>query len=48
MGAYEEGYEAFHHGDLPEMNPFDDRDAQYDEWEDGYSDAERDDSDNPQ
>jgi len=40
MTPYEEGYEAFHRGDLPEMNPFDERDAQYDEWEEGYNDAE--------
>ena len=38
--AYQEGYEAFQRGDFPEMNPYDDRDAQYDEWEEGYRDAD--------
>jgi len=40
MGAYEEGYEAFHRDDLPEMNPYDEKDAQHDEWNEGYADAE--------
>ena len=40
MGAYNEGYEAFQRGDLPEMNPYDDRDGQYDEWIEGYMHAD--------
>ena len=40
MAPYEKGYEAFQRGDFPEMNPYDDRDAQHDEWEEGYNDAD--------
>jgi len=36
MDAYHEGIEAFERGDDFGMNPFDEEDAQYDEWEDGY------------
>ena len=39
MNAYEEGADAYYRGDDISMNPYDDRDAQFDEWEDGYSDA---------
>ena len=39
-GPYEEGYEAFHRGEMPEMNPYDKRDAQHDEWSDGYIHAD--------
>ena len=37
---YHEGYEAFQRGDFPEMNPYDDRDAQHNEWEEGYNNAD--------
>ena len=40
MGAYKEGYEAFTRGDSTEMNPYDDRDGQYDEWLEGYIHAD--------
>ena len=34
--AYNDGKDAFHRGDLPEHNPYDERDAQYQEWLYGY------------
>lgn len=40
MSAYEEGKEAFHRGEHIDTNPYDDRDAQWDEWDDGYIEAE--------
>jgi hypothetical protein len=38
MSAYEEGRDAQRRGDFPEVNPYDERDAQWDEWEDGWYD----------
>ena len=40
MDAYHEGMDAFGRGDDINLNPFDDLDAQYDEWEDGWIYAE--------
>jgi len=40
MGAYEEGREAFYRGDDIDTNPYDDQDAQHDEWEEGYFHAD--------
>jgi len=40
MSPYDEGYEAFYRGDPPEMNPYDERDAQHDQWNQGYEDAD--------
>ncbi|HUU53046.1 MAG TPA: hypothetical protein VMW44_00230 [Candidatus Bathyarchaeia archaeon] len=36
MDAYNEGIESFERGDTVDMNPFDDLDDQYAEWEDGW------------
>ena len=38
--AYREGIDAFERGDYFDMNPFDERDAQHYEWEDGYTYAD--------
>lgn len=40
MDAFEEGRESYWRGDDIDMNPYDDMDAQFDEWEDGYATAE--------
>ena len=40
MSAYNEGYEAFYRGDSPEMNPYDESDAQHEEWIEGYMHAD--------
>lgn len=37
--AFTEGKEAFHRGDDLDMNPYDDMDYQFDEWEDGWMTA---------
>ena len=37
--AYEQGQLAYANGDGPELNPYCDSDAQYDEWEDGFYSA---------
>lgn len=37
--AYQMGCEAFNRGDDIDMNPFDDRDGQFDDWEDGRAKA---------
>ena len=34
--AFCQGFDANRRGDDPELNPFDERDAQWDEWEDGW------------
>ena len=34
--AYNEGYRAFDLDAEPEQNPYDENDAQHDEWEDGW------------
>lgn len=44
MSAYDEGCEAFFRGDLPETNPYDQSDFQYDEWEEGYTDSDTEES----
>lgn len=36
MSAFDDGVEAYHRGDGTELNPYDDHDAQFDEWEDGW------------
>ena len=36
MGAFEEGQDAYQRGDDMSLNPYDESDAQFDEWEDGY------------
>ena len=36
VSAFNEGVEAYHRGDTDDMNPYDDRDPQRDEWEDGW------------
>ena len=38
MSAYEEGQDARKQGNSLELNPYDERDAQWDEWEDGWYD----------
>jgi hypothetical protein len=38
VSAYEEGQDARGRGDSLELNPYDERDAQWDEWEDGWYD----------
>lgn len=40
MGAYEEGEETYYQEHELKMNPYDPREAEFDEWEDGYFDAE--------
>ena len=40
MDPYEEGCEAFWRGDMLEMNPYDESDAQHDEWIEGYIHAD--------
>ena len=40
MSAYEEGREAFYRDEEITTNPYDDHDGQYDEWEDGYMEAD--------
>ena len=35
--AYQQGFEAYERGE--DVNPYDDRDAQLDEWEEGQADA---------
>jgi hypothetical protein len=37
--AYDMGYAAYERGDDIDMNPYDERDAQHDEWGDGYAQA---------
>ena len=37
--ACDQGYEAYERGDSADMNPFDERDGQHDEWDDGYAQA---------
>jgi hypothetical protein len=37
--AYQLGEDAALRGDDVDMNPYDERDAQHDEWEDGYARA---------
>jgi hypothetical protein len=44
MTAYDKGREAYDRGDDSEMNPYDDADAQWDNWRDGFFDAEEDDA----
>ena len=36
MGAFEEGQDAYQRGDSLDLNPYDESDMQWDEWEDGY------------
>ena len=42
--AEDMGYEAYFRGDGSLMNPYDERDVQYDEWDDGYYQAKFSDS----
>ena len=37
---YEEGEEAYYRGDGIETNPYDNKDGQHEEWEDGWLSAE--------
>ena len=34
--AYEQGREAYYRGDEAELNPYDDADAQWEQWRDGF------------
>ena len=43
--AYDQGSQAYYRGDGPEMNPYDERDSQHDEWDDGWYCAEFSDGD---
>ena len=38
------GEDAYSRGDTMEMNPYDERDGQHDEWDDGFSQSEISDS----
>lgn len=40
MDAFAEGREASRRGDAIDMNPYDEMDAQFDEWEDGWATQE--------
>lgn len=44
MSAYDEGSEAFFTGDLLDTNPYDPSDAQHEEWNEGYIDADAEES----
>jgi len=39
MGAYEEGRASSVRGDSDELNPYDESDAQWDAWDDGWWDG---------
>ncbi len=39
MDAYDQGTEAYERGDDSDMNPYDEADAQWDLWRDGFFDA---------
>jgi ribosome modulation factor len=43
--AFSLGAQAYAIGDSMELNPYDERDAQHDEWDDGYAQASFSDSD---
>ena len=38
--AHHEGSLAYWRGDMPEMNPYDEKDAQSEEWVNGYIEAD--------
>lgn len=40
MNPYDEGQAAYCAGDSAELNPYDVNDAQYDDWEAGWEDAQ--------
>lgn len=43
--TYQEGYAAYEQGDSIDMNPYDDKDAQHIEWQNGWWSADYDHSD---